>query len=221
MGSAAHAAATRWSTDVREVRLEEQQDDELLARFRAGEPEAFGVLLLRYQRPIYNFLLRSVNAPEIAQDLAQEVFVRVIENVDGFQAKSKFSTWLYSVARNLSIDHHRRMRHRRHVSLDQGRERESGETAPLVERLAAEQPGVDQRSAAGDLQARIGAAVEQLPDEQREVFLLRQVQGMPFAEIASVVGVPENTVKSRMRYALERLQQVLAEERDDGAEAAS
>lgn len=206
---------------MRSVRLEEQQDDELLARFRAGEADAFGVLLQRYQRPVYNFLLRSVNHHEIAQDLAQEVFVRAIEHVADFQSKSKFSTWLYSVARNITIDHHRRMRHRRHLSLDQSRERDSGEPAPLVERVAADEPGVDQRSAAGDLQSRIAAAVERLPDEQREVFLLRQLQGMPFGEIASVVGVPENTVKSRMRYALERLQQVLAEVHDDGAEAAS
>jgi RNA polymerase sigma-70 factor (ECF subfamily) len=189
-------------------------DDELLQRFAAGEPAAFAVLLKRYQVPIYNFIARSVRDTEASNDLLQEVFTRVIQHSAEFNRSSKFSTWLYAIARNMCIDHMRRMSHRRHASLDtsgpNGAPAE-GTLAPWVERVAGEQPDVDAHAAAGRLRSRIAQAIESLPQDQREVFLMRQIQHMPFAEIAVVVGVPENTVKSRMRYALERLQEALAD----------
>lgn len=196
------------------ARLDDMSDDELLERFAAGEPAAFAVLLKRYQVPIYNFIARSVRDPEAASDLLQEVFTRVIQHSADFNRSSKFSTWLYAIARNICIDHMRRMSHRRHASLDSSGPNGSGNegaVAPWVERVAHDQPGVDSSAAAGRLRGRIAQAIENLPTEQREVFLMRQLQQMPFADIAAVVGVPENTVKSRMRYALERLQEALAD----------
>jgi RNA polymerase sigma-70 factor, ECF subfamily len=198
-------------------RLSDMSDDELLERFAAGEAAAFGVLLGRYQRPVYNFIARNVRDGEAATDLLQEVFARVIQNAGEFRRSSKFSTWLYAIARNLCIDHMRRMSHRRHASLDAASGngiKDTGTATPFVERIALEQPDVDRSAAAGRLRNRITQAVEGLPEEQREVFLMRQVQQMPFADIAIVVGVSENTVKSRMRYALERLQEALAEFED-------
>ncbi len=191
-------------------------DDELLDRFAAGEAAAFGVLLHRYQRPVFNFIARNVRDGEAAADLLQEVFARVIQSAGEFRRSSKFSTWLYAIARNLCVDHMRRMSHRRHASLDAagGNGIADASAAPFVERIALEQPDVDRSAAAGRLRNRIMQAVESLPYEQREVFLMRQVQQMPFADIAIVVGVSENTVKSRMRYALERLQEALAEFED-------
>jgi RNA polymerase sigma-70 factor, ECF subfamily len=196
--------------------LDDMSDDELLQRFVAGEPAAFGVLLKRYQVPIYNFIARSVRDTEAASDLLQEVFTRVIQHSGEFNRSSKFSTWLYAIARNMCIDHMRRMSHRRHASLDSPGPNGSGggdgsAVAPWVERVALEQPGVDSSAASGGLRNRIAQAIENLPTEQREVFLMRQLQQLPFAEIAVVVGVSENTVKSRMRYALERLQEALAD----------
>jgi RNA polymerase sigma-70 factor (ECF subfamily) len=188
-------------------------DDELLERFAAGEPAAFGLLLKRYQVPIYNFIARSVRDTEAASDLLQEVFTRVIEHSSQFNRNSKFSTWLYAIARNICIDHQRRMTHRRHASLDgagpNGPRPDSGTAVPWVERVAGPQPDVDTSAAAQRLRSRIAQAVDSLPHEQREVFLMRELQQLPFAEIAAVVGVSENTVKSRMRYALERLQEAL------------
>jgi RNA polymerase sigma-70 factor (ECF subfamily) len=191
-------------------------DDELLERFAAGEPAAFAVLLKRYQVAIYNFIARSVRDTEASADLLQEVFTRVIQHSGEFNRSSKFSTWLYAIARNICIDHMRRMSHRRHASLDatsgpNGVMADSGALAPWVERVAGEQPEVDASAAAGRLRSRIAQAIESLPPDQREVFLMRQLQAVPFAEIAVVVGVSENTVKSRMRYALERLQEALAD----------
>jgi RNA polymerase sigma-70 factor (ECF subfamily) len=158
---------------------------------------------------LFNFILRSVRDTDVASDLLQDVFARVVQRASEFNKQAKFSTWLYTIARNHCIDHSRRMKHRRHASLDApGRDSNS---AALVDRIGQQAPEVDREAASPELRARIAAAVEDLPEEQREVFLMRQLQNLPFAEIAAVVGVSENTVKSRMRYALERLQQALAE----------
>jgi RNA polymerase sigma-70 factor (ECF subfamily) len=192
----------------------EPSDEELLRRFNEGDAEVFEVLVRRYERPLYNFILRSVRRRERADELLQDVFLKVVQRSGDFKGNSKFSTWLYTIARNLCIDHSRKMVFRRHKSLD-APGRSDGEDGPtLLERTASEDPRTDRAVIAKDLQARITAAVEELPEEQKEVFLMRQVQGMAFKDIADVVGVPENTVKSRMRYALERLQRALAEYED-------
>jgi RNA polymerase sigma-70 factor (ECF subfamily) len=186
-------------------------DDELLNRYAAGDLEAFGVLLSRYERPLYNFVARHVRELDAAADLTQEAFARVVQNASEFNRSAKFSTWLYTIARNLCIDHARRMKHRRHASLDASYSSGDDSGAPLVERVAASGADVEATAFAAALRDRIGSAVDALPDEQREVFLMRNLQHMSFAEIASVVGAPENTVKSRMRYALERLQAALSD----------
>lgn len=197
----------------RYVTLTEETDEALLQRFQGGEAEAFEVLLGRYERPLFNFVLRSVRDPERAADLVQEVFLRVIQRSEQFQGNSKLSTWLYSIARNLCIDHGRRMVFRRHRSLDAPVSSEEG-ARTLGDQVAAETPEADRDAIAGRLRTEIARAVEALPEDQRDVFLMRQVQGLAFKEIAEVVGVPENTVKSRMRYALERLQEALADYAD-------
>lgn len=190
-------------------------DEELLRRFNDGDADAFEVLVRRYERPLYNFILRSVRRRERADELLQDVFLKVVQRSNDFKGNSKLSTWLYTIARNLCIDHSRKMVFRRHKSLDApSRSGEDDEGPSLLDRTAAAELGADRRTIAHDLSARITVAVEELPEEQKEVFLMRQVQGMAFKEIADVIGVPENTVKSRMRYALERLQRALEEYRD-------
>jgi RNA polymerase sigma-70 factor (ECF subfamily) len=193
-------------------------DETLLAAFNDGDASAFEVLLERYRRPVFNFLLRSTRDRDRAQDLTQETFLRVVQSAGSFQHQSRFSTWLYTIARNLCVDAGRKHALRRHPSLDApvaGPAFAGGGAAPLLgERVAAPDLGAERRAESKRVGARISAAVEALPPEQREVFLLRHLQHMPFKDIAAVVGVPENTVKSRMRYALERLQAALAEHED-------
>lgn len=195
------------------ARFSDMADDELLARFAAGEAAAFEVLIQRYQTPLYNFILRTIRDSDTAADLLQEAFTRVIQRHADFNRESKFSTWIYVIARNLCFDHARRMKHRRHASLDaEGPGAADGNSGSAwVERLPAAQPDLELQAGANSLRARLALAVEALPDDQREVFLMRQVQQLPFAEIALVVGVSENTIKSRMRYALERLQRALSD----------
>lgn len=190
------------------------EDEDLLAQFNDGDAGAFEVLLERYRRQIFNFILRSVRDRHAAEELMQDVFLRVVQRSREFKGESKFSTWLYTIARNLCIDNSRKMAFRRHRSLDAPSRGKDGEGPSMIERVEGRELGAHREAVSRELSERIASAVEELPNEQREVFLMRQVSHMPFKEIAAVVGVPENTVKSRMRYALERLQQALADYQD-------
>lgn len=192
-----------------------ETDEALLARYVKGDVRAFELLLSRHRGPVYAFLLRSVRDRAVAEDLFQETFLRVVQRADQFTGQSKLTTWVYTIARNLTVDHARRMRHRRHASLDAPSSGHSdGDGRTLGEQVAGADRGADRAAIEGQAAARFQEALDALPDEQREVFLLRQVDGLAFADIAAILGIPENTAKSRMRYALERLQQALAEYRD-------
>lgn len=183
-------------------------DEALLRAYQGGDTAAFEVLLIRYRRPLFSFLLRSVRDRGRAEELYQDVWMRVIERCDEFRGDAKFSTWLYTIARNRSVDHQRKMVFRRHASLEATA---PGSSQSLGERVPSPGPSTDRLAMRGTLRTRIAAAVEELPEEQREVFLMRQLQGLAFKEIAEVIGVSANTVKSRMRYALERLQHGLSD----------
>jgi len=185
-----------------------------MLRFQGGDRSAFVGLVRRHKTPIYNFVLRHVRSPSTAEDLVQDVFVRVVQNAADFKHEARFSTWAYAIARNLCIDHLRKMALRRHPSLDQASD--GGEGPSLGERTAANRPqdAADRVAIGAEVGVLITRAVEDLPVEQREVFLLRELGRVPFKDIAEMTGVPENTVKSRMRYALERLQEALSEFED-------
>lgn len=188
-------------------------DETLLRKFLEGDAEAFETLVRRFERPLFNFILRSVRDPDRSEELLQEVFLRVIQRAAEFQGGSKVSTWIYTIARNLCIDTSRKMVFRRHRSLD-APSGDDPEGPTMMDRVVASTPLADREVIGGDLKERIARAVEELPEEQREVFLMRELQDLAFKDIAEIVGVPENTVKSRMRYALERLQRALAEYED-------
>jgi RNA polymerase sigma-70 factor (ECF subfamily) len=187
-------------------------DEMLMVRYQRGDGEAFAELVRRYQTPIYNFALRQLRHPSAAEDVTQDVFLRVVQNASEFKHEARFSTWLYAIARNLCVDLLRKLAHRRHPSLEQPGPG-AAEPRPLGESLADPHPrsSVERVAVSAEVADSIVRAVEGLPEEQREVFLLREIARLPFKEIAEVTGVGENTVKSRMRYALDRLQEALSE----------
>lgn len=185
-------------------------DETLMLRYQQGDRAAFAQLLRRHQTALYNFALRQVRVPQVAEDVVQESFVRVVQNAGDFKHEARFTTWVYTITRNLCIDHLRKRALRKHPSLDEARG-EDGDGPTLGEQTADPRASVEREATGTELKQRIARAVDTLPDEQREVFLMREIANLPFKEIAEVTGVPENTVKSRMRYALERLQEHLAE----------
>lgn len=190
----------------------DEADEMLIAAYRAGDVRAFERLVARHEKPIWNFLRRQVRDPAVAEDLLQEVFLRLVKGADEWRGAAKVSTWLYTIARNLCVDHARRAVHRVTTSLDgSDRAGDEGSSPTLHERIAAAAPGAEDVVADRQAASRIDEAIAALPAEQREVFLMRETMDMPFAEIAAAVGASEATVKSRMRYALEKLRAALAE----------
>ena len=185
---------------------QDMTDEELLAAYQQGDAGAFELLLRRHRAPLFTFLLRMLGDRERAEDLAQETFLRIVKGAQAWEQRARFQTWLFTIARNLCVDQSRRDRFRRTGSLD-----ETGPDGepPMVDSV----PSRDIDPARGAESARLRPVLQEallaLPVEQREVFILREQAGVPFKEIAELVGVNENTVKSRMRYALEGLRKAL------------
>jgi RNA polymerase sigma-70 factor (ECF subfamily) len=186
-------------------------DEALMIRFQAGERTVFAVLVKRYQGPLYNFALRHLRNTSSAEEVVQDAFVRLVQNAADFKHEARFSTWMFTIVRNLCIDQIRKQALRRHPSLEEPKRAEEGEGPTLGEQTADSRANVERTAVSTEIRERLMQAVDELPDEQREVFLMREVSNLPFKEIAEIVGIPENTVKSRMRYALERLQAALSE----------
>jgi len=192
---------------------DDETDEVLMVRFQRGDRVAFTRLVRRHQTPLFNFALRQLGVHAVAEEVVQEAFVRVVQNATEFKHEARLTTWVYTILRNLCIDQLRRRALRRHPSLDAPRAAHSDEEdgPTLLDQTADKRASVEREAAGTELKERLARAVEALPDEQKEVFLLRELSNLPFKEIAIVTGTPENTVKSRMRYALERLQQALCE----------
>ncbi len=172
------------------------ESEKLLASFLAGDNDAFTRLVRLYEERLYAFLARFTGDPHLAEDIFQQAFIKVAANAAGFDHKSSFSTWLFKIARNTAIDELRK-RKRGVVVFGAG----DGEEA---EPAALEQPLLE-KLAGFELQARIMALVEALPDAQREAFLLKEEAEMTFDEIAAVTDCSRDTAKSRFRLAVEKL----------------
>jgi RNA polymerase sigma-70 factor (ECF subfamily) len=182
-----------------------------MTRFQSGERAAFTLLVRRHQASLYNFALRQIGNGSGAEEVVQEAFVRVVQNASEFRHSARFTSWLYTIARNLCIDAIRRRALRRHPSLDEPQRADEAAGPTLGDRTPDASASVERAVSSGEIRERVLSAIAELPDDQREVFLLREVSNLPFKEIAEIVGAPENTVKSRMRYALERLQAALVD----------
>jgi len=191
--------------DAREV-----SDEDLYRRFAKGEERAFRLLLDRHGDKVLGYLTKFFGDRELATDLTQDVFIRVISAARRFRGDSSFTTFLFRIVRNLCIDH---MRSRsaspdsRAASLDQV---DGPGDRPLSDTIAGKEPDGAHRTLAGELSDAVERGLADLPEKQREVFLMREVQGLKFAEIADLLGVNENTVKSRMHYAMVSLRETLS-----------
>lgn len=187
------------------------EDAKLFQAFQNGDHQAFETLLKRHERGVVSFIFRQVGNYDRAQELGQETFLRVIRNADGWTPSARFRTWLFTIARNLCIDEARRARHRQSDSLDE-QIYEDSDGATGVDRLQdVDALNPEQAPVRSEFRIRMQKLLHALPDEQREVFCLRHFEDMRFTEIAKLQGISENTVKSRMRYALAALREALAD----------
>jgi RNA polymerase sigma-70 factor (ECF subfamily) len=184
-------------------------DEELMLAYKGGQVAAYRVLVERHHAPVYRFCLRALRSPEAAADATQEIFLRVVKHAPSWEQKAKFTTWVYTMARNYCIDEARKAKFRKTDSLNEKLDKDGDGGDERLDRVASELPAQDRVADNVRLRRVLADAVAGLPEEQREVFLLREQGGLQFKDIADLTGVGENTVKSRMRYALSALQKRL------------
>src|SRR5215472_1359226 len=184
-------------------------DAEMMLRVKAGDDSAFDYLVQKYRRPIVSFMYRMAHNAAAAEDLAQEVFLRVYRSRESYEASAKFTTWLYRIATNLAVNHARDTRHERpevQVSLDEPDD-ESGTTLELADgALNAEQAMVRQERFEA-----IRRKVEALPEQQRLAVIMHKYQHMDYKQIAAVLKKTESATKSLLFRAYEALREQLKE----------
>lgn len=183
----------------------EERDEVLVDRFLSGDEASFNQLLRRWEKPVYNLVLRLLGDVEEAKDVCQEVFLKVYQNLGRFKKRAKFSSWLYQIAINQSRSHLRRRRGKRFISLEtpEGKRLEDGKGTDSLLPLEEEV----QRK---EVVALLRKALALLPEEQKLVVLLKEYQGLKFSEIAEIVGCPLSTVKSRLYLGLSNLAGIIA-----------
>ena len=187
------------------------EDNLLIARYLQGDSAAMEKLILRYQDRIYNVILKICANPHDAAELCQEVFVKAIENVRNFRQKSAFYTWLFRIAVNLTISYCKRKAKIKFHPIDEqyGQESEEGKRALkefLQDKSSPDPAALTQKKELCDLVIR---TLEQLPEEHKAVLILRDIEGMDYAQIADVLGIELGTVKSRLSRARSNLKELL------------
>jgi RNA polymerase sigma-70 factor (ECF subfamily) len=186
-------------------------DDAVLVRqSQAGDVAAMEKLILRYQNRIYNLILKICANPDDAAELAQETFVRVIENIDGFQLRSSFYTWIFRIAVNLTLNHCKRSTRLGFTSIDAERDSQDAPAKMLKQILADERsPEPDAIAQKKELCEIIIKALMKLDEAQRVVIVLRDIEGMNYAHIAETLEVKPGTVKSRLSRARNALREIM------------
>ncbi len=197
----------------------EPSDAEAIAKAQQGDHDAFRVLVERYQTRAYRLALRVLKDEERARDAVQDAFLKVYRSLGRFEGRSGFYTWLYRLVLNLCLDMKRRDRSDREVEWSEERLHPAGAagaagaatggTPASLESVDGGPAGALERA---EIRKRVAAAIETLPDVQRETLLLREVEGLSYAEIAECLGISKGTVMSRLHYARKKVQKILLEE---------
>ncbi|MBM3328272.1 MAG: sigma-70 family RNA polymerase sigma factor [Calditrichaeota bacterium] len=183
-------------------------DEELIRRFQSGEDGAFDLIVARYRGPLFNFIYRILGDPAFSEDILQETFIRVWTNRSSYREIAKFSTWIYTIAGNLTKSELRRQKIRRWVFLGGGKSgnsREDEKPLDIVDDNADPERDLERRT----IQRRVDAEIAKLPLVFREVIVLRDVQELSYEEIGSILQIPLGTVKSRVNRGRARLQERL------------
>jgi len=190
-------------------------DRDLIDRCKKKQPAAFEQLVRRYQDRVYNLSFRFLREREIAEEVAQDVFVSIYKHIDGFKGDAKFSTWLFRVVANHCHNKSKYLRRRRHKlqdSIDAPVDTEDGE----MKRELPDDPSLspEELSTRRNMNEAIQEAIAHLDDDHRVIVLLRDVEDMSYEEIGEVLGLPEGTVKSRLHRARNELRERLSKKHE-------
>ncbi|HGY56573.1 MAG TPA: sigma-70 family RNA polymerase sigma factor [Caldithrix abyssi] len=176
--------------------MSDREDKELVKRCVKGDQKAFEALVDKYQKTVFNIIYRLIHNYDESEDLTQKVFIKVYENLDAFNSRYKFFSWLYRIAVNESLNHIKAKKR----------------LTPLEEGYAASEKRPDETFNGKEVSERLQNAINQLNANYRTVIILKHFQNCSYSEIADIVDIPEKTVKSRLFTARQLLKDILIKE---------
>ena len=185
-----------------------QQDDELIARAQKGDATAFDQLIVKYSQRLYGLVYNMTSNHEDTNDLMQDIWAKAYRSIPGFRGKSSFYTWIHSIGVNMTINFLKKRSRRYHMSLDDLDSNVQNDKE-FIELTASSTPV--READLGELQKRLNEAMMKLSEDHRAAVTMFDIQGMPHAEIAKILGISEGTVRSRLFYAHRQLQNFLSE----------
>jgi RNA polymerase sigma-70 factor, ECF subfamily len=178
-------------------------DSDLISRAAGGDPTAFQALVERHRALVYRVAYQFAGNHHDAEDIAQEVFIKIFRSLDRFRQDAQLTSWIYRIVMNACIDHRRRQ-------LPAGSVPFGEEAEQKLLNTPEESPGPEERAYAGELGDVLEDAIARLPNGQRLVFVMRHHQGLKLCEIADALGLAEGTVKRQLHAAVHRLREALA-----------
>ena len=185
----------------------EKSDEALMLQLQAGDLRSFDTLVKRWDKPLLNYCYRMVNDITLAEDLRQEVFLRIYRSAKTYRPAAQFSTWMYRIATNLCLDTLAKQKRRKETPIAADLE---SKFEGFDDRLIDPSDTPDTVVVKKEIESRVRSALASLPEDQRVVVIMRHYNGMKFHEIAEIVERPVSTVKSRMAAGMERLSRMLS-----------
>jgi len=206
--------------------VENVTDEQLIHSYQKGEAEAFNILYARYKNAIYHYFFRQVHTGSVADELHQDVWLNIIKSSSSFNQQSSFKTWLYKIAHNRLIDHYRQCsRQPLHLVQSFAQKEDLTEEIPEIDKQIetannhSSEP--DKALQEQQLSNALLRGINSLPEEQKEVFLLHEKSALTLQEIALITESSFESTKSRLRYAVKKLRQHMAQYLDDSVSGRS
>lgn len=184
--------------------METLADEQLVLKIQAGDRAAFEQLYWRYKDRVISVVYGIVHNRQDAVEISQEVFVRIYKNIDKYQPGTRFFTWLYRITYNLAVDKYRRKKTAREVEFDNDYQKNFSSPEDVLPPSLGINP--ERACERAELRQQLTQAMDELPEKQRTIITLREVEGLSYEEIASVLDIQIGTVMSRLHYARQRLQ---------------
>lgn len=183
----------------------------LIKKAAKGDVDAFEMLIEEYQKKVYNIALGILKNHDDANDIAQEVFIKIFKSIKNFKGESSFSTWIFRITTNACLDEIRKRKNNQTVSTDENIVLDDGE---VTKQIIDDGPSPDEIYEKNELKKYVAKAISNLGEEHRTVIVLRDIQGFSYDEIADILDCPKGTVKSRINRARLMLKDILKKDRE-------
>lgn len=184
----------------------EDSDSVAVARVRSGDGDAYRLLVDRHSRSVFRLAYRMTGNEQDSEDVVQETFMRAYKQLHRWEARSSFSTWLYRIAANYSLDLVRRRKRHGEVTMNDAGTEDTPEMAQVLPSVA---PGPERLMFSGQVQDRVASALEELSGQERTAFVLRHFEGQSIEEISSALGLSGNAAKHSIFRAVQKLRRAL------------